>query len=493
MSHSEDLSRFAGDPRFSDRILCLKQACGLAPSQPEPEWKSSDASGDAKVLVASLDPNENNRKLEVDGVLKRLPVNSMLLAAKSRFFEALFTVGMSETTQSELEFKVADHAEAERVEAIIHFMYSLKLPSHWKGADFIDAMILCDRLGYDSALLACCSALEKELTIDICSSILSLPETLLRSESCSQLVTACQRRLVDEFRNFELHATSEKFLGLSMEAVFWVLKSDELLVQSEQNVFRAAVAWLQRYMKELASNCPKKKRKIDEEDSQDTKNESMHSQSSSNTGRCTYYHPCPSCLAKVSSAASLFVHCLRLPTFSANFLHDVVKSSSFMKLSVPCQSLRAPNDRPRSVREVFELMDQEAVDWQRFSARRQNLTLLAPTILDLQLPLFHSDSSKLRDHQTPLPSRFVKRSAPPDGDGKSVQYGDGVRVHPEVHGIAYAYPTGAGKVVRWRIPNVADMLEGEKLHSPLFVVDGYLLSFAGQKAKENQGRSLWDN
>jgi len=465
MSRSEDLSRFAGDARFSDRILCLKQASGLA--QPQPTELKTDRDSDAKVLVESLDPNDNARQPEENVGFKRLPVNSMLLASKSRFFEALFTVGMSETTQQELEFEAVDRAEAERVEAIILFMYSSKLPDHWKGTNFIEAMLLCDRLGYDSALLACCSALEKELTIDLCSSILALPETLLRSESCSQLVTACERRLVDEFRNFELYALSEKFRNLSPEAAYIVLKSDKILVQSEQSVFSAACMCLSRYAEKLTSNCPKKKREIDDEDG------------------CTYGYPCPSCLAKVSSASSMFLHCLRLPTFSANFLHDVVKDSLFMDMSTPCPSLSFPNGRPRSVREVFELMYQEAVDWQRCSEQRQNLTLLATSILDIRLPLSPSSSPKVCDRQIPLPSRFVKRSAPPDGDEKSVEYGDGVMVHSRSYGSAYAYPSGAGKVMRWRIPKVVGVKEKGSFSSPSFGVEGYPFSLTGIKAKKN--------
>lgn len=294
-------------------------------------------------------------------VIKKLHVSSLLLASESRFFAALLTNGMRETAQKQIEFQVVDLAEAERVEAILRFLYSNVLPDSWGINELMSALLLCDRLGIDSALSACCSALQQHLSVETCSSFLHLPETLTHSEPCRNLITTSNKYIANEFRDFENLWLSDRFLSLSSRAICAVLKSDDLHVRSEQTVYQAARRWMQHQIETTTAACSNnvnKEQALQADESNTSKSEShkptkkersnsdpgawmsnrpaMASGGDSQAEKCASAFPCLSCRSVLAPAALNVLRCVRLPLCSADFLQDVVRlDQTFLCLDPP--------------------------------------------------------------------------------------------------------------------------------------------------------------
>jgi len=528
MNQFANLKDFFDNPRFSDKVLALT----LAPDD------SNEGGGDA-----SLDRLDGKDSANLQ-IVKTFHVSSLMLANGSRFFNGMFNVGMQESSQKHFQFQVKDRAEAERVEAIIRFMYSSELPGHWQAEDKLAALLLCDRLGADAALSACCAALEKDMSISICESVLDLPESLAQLEWCQGLVKACHQFLLNEFQDFEALWLTDKFLALSPKAVCVVLGSDNLRVKSEQTVYQAASSWFPEYREHVFHSCPNPMSEdcdegeeeaeeaasasssLDNENSasrvpsdrhdesnsldlqaqssNENKNQSMESVDSSDSPRetCDYDSLCTTCYSALNTAARMLLSCLRLPLCSANFLQDVVgRDTIFLQFdeSGPEQDSDASSPSSDSIDELFKSLFLEAQSWQSFSKERRACMKPPSTINLLQNNglVAHGDakSKKKEEEKAVRPTRFSERygsallltghhpapeSYPLDGLGVSKSF--------LAVGSARSFLDGQWKAMRWRLTGVASLARGRRCLSPSFPVDGYFFRLSARKSSNEDNR-----
>jgi len=481
-------SAFFNDPSFSDKIICLT----LAP-QDEEKKNSQDLQG-GDVESAPID--EDQKQLVRDGIkgriIKELHVSSVLLANSSRFFDKLFRVGMQEASQRCFEFPVADQAEAERLEAIIRFMYFSALPDHWKADDKIAALMLCDRLGDNFALAACCSALAKDLSVDVCCSILDLPESLTGSDHLQDFIKSCHKHLLDAFQDFETLWISDSFLTLNANAVCAILSSDNLQVLSEQTVYQAAVRWFSQYRSKVTQLCQHFASNSSDNDSEVESASRGESKvlERPEAGRIPE-NQCVSCCSAISSVAAKLLHCLRLPLCSVDFLRDVVRYSKSFRLawdplprrqSSSLSSSSAPRGT-QTVQDLFLALQEEAQSWQGFSAERRKRLRPPSTILckhGSYVVSFRSrdDDDGDDDDEVSLPTRFKKRNGTSalveesrPSFGEDTAFGSGVDGYATAVGYACAFMDGKHRSILWRFP--IDSIKDQRLLSARFPINGY--------------------
>lgn len=277
---SRPYAEFFNDERFSDRVLLLVRRA-TPPAAPEcksqassriprPESKIVRALDDetsddetvegqqrAPASQFAMDEAEDRERTQASPppaspselrVVKKIHVNSLVLAADSPFFKALLTNGMKESTEKEIHFEVADEEEAERVATLIRFLYTGDLRHYTSTADRPQLLLLADRLGIGRAVEAVSKLLaeETDLTIERCSGYLELSDLLSVPELCKDLVARARLSLAQEFKNLDATWESDRFFQLSLRAVVAVLGSDSIEVRSENTVFQAARAWFQR-------------------------------------------------------------------------------------------------------------------------------------------------------------------------------------------------------------------------------------------------------
>jgi hypothetical protein len=100
MASSSEFSFAFNNEDFSDRTLVLRA----------PEAKGEAKNRGQKRKAESLEEEEQES-------VKRLKVNSMLLSARSEFFQALFTNKMKDRTEKELLMEVRKRTQNPRIAA----------------------------------------------------------------------------------------------------------------------------------------------------------------------------------------------------------------------------------------------------------------------------------------------------------------------------------------------------------------------------------------
>ncbi|WAR16523.1 KLH18-like protein [Mya arenaria] len=151
----------------------------------------------------------------VDG--ERFPAHKIVLAGSSPYLKAMFTNGMLETEQDVVEIKDFD---APTMQCLLDFMYTSTIEitvnnvqSILQGASLFGLQQL------------------RVLSIQAFADVYM----------CAELERAARQFI---YQNFLPVAHTEEFLQLSEEKIISLLRSDQLHVMSESQVFDAAYSWL---------------------------------------------------------------------------------------------------------------------------------------------------------------------------------------------------------------------------------------------------------
>jgi hypothetical protein len=136
----------------------------------------------------------------------------MILASDSRFFEALMTNGMRETSQKEMIIGVKDAREAELLARLLRFLYTGDLSSSGGVSsnadsksplaenDMLALLLLADKFRIDTAVAAAAQQLCNKLSVEAALAYLNLPETLTASDAGEGLVGKCKACIAMQFK-----------------------------------------------------------------------------------------------------------------------------------------------------------------------------------------------------------------------------------------------------------------------------------------------------
>ncbi|KAE8808701.1 Kelch repeat and BTB domain-containing protein 8 [Hordeum vulgare] len=177
--------------------------------------------------------------------VKALHINSVILAARSRFFLKLFSNGMNESDQTHPRIRIADSEENAFME-LLRFMYSGKLTTI-EPTLLLDILMAADKF----EVLSCmwyCSQLLTSLPMTTESALLYL------DHPCSLSMAAEVQRVVDAAKEFlaEKYKILEKFevvMNISLSGIEAIFSSTDLQVASEDEVYNFFLKWARaRYL-----------------------------------------------------------------------------------------------------------------------------------------------------------------------------------------------------------------------------------------------------
>lgn len=158
--------------------------------------------------------------------------HKVVLISASPYFEAMFLSGLAE---SHKESVVLQDIEPEAFEAILNMMYDGKIMITMGTVQDIlcgASIFLLDHLRH-----ACSDFMTKQLSPHNCLGI----KTFAESHSCYELMELARRHSLSRFTEV---SSFEEFLTLDLEQVTDLLSRDNLRVNSEEEVFDAAVGWI---------------------------------------------------------------------------------------------------------------------------------------------------------------------------------------------------------------------------------------------------------
>ncbi|XP_049954201.1 kelch-like protein 5 isoform X1 [Schistocerca serialis cubense] len=162
----------------------------------------------------------------------RIPAHRIVLSAASEYFAAMFTSKLRESTEHEIEMHEMD---GNSLRAIVQYCYTGKVEIR---EETVEKLLSAARLLQMPEIVdACCGFLKKQLDPSNCIGIRLFADT----QGCDDLMKAAHDYTTEHFMEV---INREEFTKLSADEVEKLLKSDDLNVPCEENVFNALMTWI---------------------------------------------------------------------------------------------------------------------------------------------------------------------------------------------------------------------------------------------------------
>ncbi|XP_068095597.1 actin-binding protein IPP [Hyperolius riggenbachi] len=161
-------------------------------------------------------------------------VHRLVLAASSPYFSALLSGGLKESSDDVVQIK---EVEPESFHLILDYIYSGSVYISTENVQ--ELMTAADMLQLHDVVQLCCDFLKEQIEVANCVGFFQFSEQL-----------ACQPLL--EFTESYIHAhfpevrQVDEFQNLSKDQLTRLLRSEELCIEDEHQVFAAAMTWLQK-------------------------------------------------------------------------------------------------------------------------------------------------------------------------------------------------------------------------------------------------------
>ncbi|XP_007664546.1 actin-binding protein IPP isoform X2 [Ornithorhynchus anatinus] len=159
-------------------------------------------------------------------------VHRLVLAASSPYFSALFTGGMKESSKDVVQIL---GIEAGIFQMLLDFIYTGVVDI---GVNNVQELIVAaDMLQLSEVVDLCCEFLKGQVDPSNCIGIFQFCEQI----ACHDLLEFTENYIHVHF--LEVHR-GEEFLGLTKDQLIKILRSEELSIEDEYQVFLAAMQWI---------------------------------------------------------------------------------------------------------------------------------------------------------------------------------------------------------------------------------------------------------
>ncbi|XP_036410565.1 actin-binding protein IPP [Megalops cyprinoides] len=159
-------------------------------------------------------------------------VHRLVLAASSPYFSALFSGGMSEVNKEEVQIL---GVEAEVFEMLLEFIYTGMIDVTVDNVQ--ELIVAADMLQLNEVVTICCEFLKAQMDPCNCVGIYQFLEQI----ACMDMLEFTENYIYVHFLEV---CVAEEFLGLSKDQLVKLLRSEELRIEDEYQVFTAAMDWV---------------------------------------------------------------------------------------------------------------------------------------------------------------------------------------------------------------------------------------------------------
>ncbi|XP_063297028.1 kelch-like protein 6 [Pelobates fuscus] len=243
----EPVEKNSDDFIISLNSECPKELGELIESSSEDNRRFDDAG-----FTLALQNGLENLRLEnslTDVALcignKVFPCHRVVLAAASNYFRAMFCNELKEKYEEEI---VIQGVEADTMEIILNYTYTSKIVITKQNVQKI--LEAASLFQFFRMVDACSSFLTEALHPENCVGILRLADT----HSLDSLKRRVEAYIIQNFCQVLNH---EDFLELPIEILYHILKSDELYVTEETQVFETVINWVHYKQDERLTLLPK--------------------------------------------------------------------------------------------------------------------------------------------------------------------------------------------------------------------------------------------
>lgn len=210
----------------------------------------------SREMFQSLNKMRENRSytdvtLRVKGEV--FHAHRIILAASSRYFDAMFSAGMKESSQTEVEVK-ADDLTVEAFTLLLDFIYTSALPV--TEANVLDVLEAADQLEILSVVEKCSLLIMHSLTRD-----------KLHLETRLKIYRVADRHNLTELREQSLRSVALRFgviceeegfmENITADELLLLLSRNDLSVPSETFLFTTVITWIKYNQEERLPQAPK--------------------------------------------------------------------------------------------------------------------------------------------------------------------------------------------------------------------------------------------
>ncbi|MEE6495170.1 hypothetical protein FKM82_001971 [Ascaphus truei] len=161
-------------------------------------------------------------------------VHKLVLSASSPYFAALFAGGMKESMNDVVQIQ---GVESRSFEVLLDFIYTGSL--NISAENVQELMTAADMLQLSHVVELCCDFLKEQIEPGNCVGFFQFSEQL----ACHPLLEFTESYIHAHFTEVQV---GDEFPTLTKEQLIYILRSEELSIEDEYQVFCAAMTWVQR-------------------------------------------------------------------------------------------------------------------------------------------------------------------------------------------------------------------------------------------------------
>lgn len=207
-------------------------------------YKPKDYFADIFMHFSKFRKNNDLCDISIAVADKLFRAHKIVLISASPYFKAMFLSGLVESNKDTV---VLQDIEPEAFEAILNMIYDGKVMISVSTVQSI--LCAASIFQIDHLKEACSKFMIKQLSAHNCLGIKGFAE----AHGCCELKELAHRHSLSRFTEV---STSEEFLALDISQVTDLLNFDNLRVSSEEEVFDAAVGWINHNATERAKHMP---------------------------------------------------------------------------------------------------------------------------------------------------------------------------------------------------------------------------------------------
>lgn len=170
---------------------------------------------------------------------KRFPCHRVILSAFSSFFKSMFTIGMKEKEQKEINLHIFEESQ---IKKMLNFIYHGNVLN---VSDTFELLPLAVYFQIESLQMICEETLSKAISLDnVCSLWRTSEEDF---PQLTKLRNTCQSYVLENFYNF---TKTQDFLDLRCQDLIFIISHPKLKVKTEEFVCMAVSNWFQHKVTE---------------------------------------------------------------------------------------------------------------------------------------------------------------------------------------------------------------------------------------------------
>ncbi|XP_069498492.1 actin-binding protein IPP [Ambystoma mexicanum] len=163
---------------------------------------------------------------------KQFVVHRLVMAASSPYFSALLSGGLSESSKDVVHIL---GVESDTFQLLLDFIYTGTVAI--SAGNVQELLTAADMMQLSEVVDLCSEFLKGQIDASNCIGFFQFSEQI----GCRELLEFTENYIHGHFLQVQ---SGEEFLALTKEQLVWILKSEELSIEDEYQVFTASMSWI---------------------------------------------------------------------------------------------------------------------------------------------------------------------------------------------------------------------------------------------------------